>query len=183
MRKRIWLLSVLAVLVLCTLILDTYGLFETNSTGNSEFQVGRWVILLNNIDTTINRTITLDDFTYTGNQHIESGYFAPGSSGTLDLVIDATDTDVAFEYSLVFDTTEIENHPNITIEITNTETNEVIQDDEYTGTMYMNDDRELSLTISLIWTHNDTYNDNDSELIDNPISIPVDITFRQILEE
>ncbi len=183
MKKRLIFLGIFALLTLCTIILDTYGLFETNSTGTSEFEIGRWIILLNNIDVNINRTITLNDFTYTGNEHIENGYFAPGSVGTLELTIDATNTDVAFEYSIEFDTSQLEEHPNILLTITNTQTNEIIQDDEYTGTIYMNDNRELSLNISLTWNNVDTYNESDSALIDNPISIPVEFSFRQIIEE
>ena len=183
MRKRIWLLSILALLILCTLIIDTYGLFETNSSSESEFNIGRWIILLNDADISLNRTITLDDFTFTGNQHIENGYFAPGGSGTLDITIDATDTDVAVEYTIEFDTSQLDDHPNITLSITDTNTNEEIQGDTFTGTMLLTDDRELDLTLAITWTHNDLYNENDSELIDNPISIPVDITFSQLINE
>ena len=181
MRKRIWLLSLFAFLVLCTYIVDTYGLFETNGTGTSNFSIGRWVILLNGSDININRELTLSNFSYTGNQHIQSGYFAPGGTGTFDLIIDASDTDVALEYSITFDTTALLDHPNMTLTITNTDTNQVVQGGAYSGTMLLTDNREISLQIAIDWQNDPSYDANDSVLIDDPISIGVDIEFRQLL--
>ena len=181
MRKRIWLLSLFAFLLLCTYIVDTYGLFETNGDATSEFSIGRWVILLNGSDITINRELTLRNFSYIGNQHIQSGYFAPGGTGTLDMIIDASDTDVALEYSITFDTTELADHPNMILTITNTDTNQVVQGGTYTGTMLLTDDREISLQLAIAWQNDPSYDENDSVLIDEPISIGVDIEFRQLL--
>ena len=182
MRRRLWLLSILAAIILCLLVVDTYGLFETNSYGDSEFAVGKWVILLNNTDVSLARTITLCDFTYSGNQHIQSGYFAPGGTAILDITIDASDTDVALEYSIDFDTTELASHPNMTLTITNLDTNQTLQGTSYSGTMYLNDNRVISLELALTWTNNSSYDENDSELIDNPLAFTMDMEFNQLIE-
>ena len=113
MKKRLWLLSILAAIILCSFIVESYGLFETEGSAEGVFSVGKWVIEVNDVNITQTRTITLDDFLYTGNQHIESGYFAPGSTAYFDILIDARSTDVSVEYDLSIDDSPIEDYPNI----------------------------------------------------------------------
>jgi len=137
------------------------------------------VSISNNVSLT--NQITLDDFAYTGNQHIESGYFAPGGSATLDITIDASETDVALEYVIDFDTTPLATHPNIVLSITNLDTNQAMTGNHYTGTMMLNDNREISLRLTLAWNNVASYNSNDSVLIDDPLSFTMSINFSQIL--
>ncbi len=183
MKKKLWLASIFSLIVLSLIIVNTYSLFETNTGGTSLFSVGKWVILLNEADISLSREITIDDFSYTGDQHIENGYFAPGGTATLELTIDATNTDVALEYEIDFDTTPIVDYPNMTLTITNLDTNQVMNGSNYTGTMYLDDDREINILLSLIWENDDDYDETDSELIDNPISFTMNINFSQLIDE
>ena len=60
MKKRLWLLSILAAIILCSFIVESYGLFETEGSAEGVFSVGKWVIEVNDVNITQTRTITLD---------------------------------------------------------------------------------------------------------------------------
>ena len=74
--------------------------------------VARWRILVNNKDiregSTTNAIITP---VFEGNEHIANGIIAPTSEGYFDLVIDATEADVSFKYSINF---SVNNNSSVT---------------------------------------------------------------------
>ena len=100
--------------IITTLVVaKTYALFETNATSSKNLSIGAWHIEVNGEDISLAETITLDDFTYTGSTHTESGYFAPGSTAVFDIEIDASDCDVSVGYELTIDDSAIDDYPNI----------------------------------------------------------------------
>ncbi len=183
MKRRIFLISILALILLGFIIVDTYGLFETNSEATKNLSVGKWVILLNDNDVTLDEDITLDDFTYETVSHVEPGYFAPGVEAYLDLVIDATGTDVALEYEIEFDDSEFVDHPNIELTITDNANNTVLNSNTITGTIGLTGSRTLSLRLTLDWVDDPLYDDIDSELIDAEAAIHMSMSFSQLLQE
>ena len=182
--KKLLIIIVILLLVLLTIsIMDTYGLFETNANSNTNFEVGRWVILLNNTDVNTENSITLNSFVYESKNHIENGYIAPGSSATLDLVIDATNASTAFSYQISLDDSMLDDFPNLTLVTKNKDTNEVIDLSNFSGNIYMNDNRIFNIELSLVWEDNILYDETDINVLDNDISFPLSMHFSQLIEE
>lgn len=184
MKNRLWVYFSFALVLLCFVMVETYGLFETNSSGTGGFSIGKWVIVLNNEDISLERSITLDDFIYEENSHIESGFFAPGGVAYLDLIIDASNTDVSLEYEISFDDSEFDSHPNIGLSFTDLQTNQVIVGDTYSGTISVSaQNKIIRLRLNLEWDDNSSYDDADTELIDGTLSCLVNVNFTQLIEE
>ena len=183
MRKRIWLIVFIALLITILSISNTFALFETNSYANKDFNIGVWEILLNNNDISLANTITLNQFQYSTSSHTEDNYFAPGRSATFDIVIDASLCDVSVSYDLEIDTDEIIlNHPNIDFSITNVNTNEVITNNTYNGIISLNDqNRTVTLRMAVTWNNNVLYDENDTDLIDGSLEFLINANFEQYL--
>jgi len=184
MKKRLIFGSIFALILLCLAIVDTYGVFETNASATSSFNIGSWEILLNGNDISLNQDITISDFVYQNNTHIEDGYFAPGSTAYLDLVINASNCDVAMEYELELDTSEFDDYPNISLVVTDMATNTVISGDTVQGQILLNSQSKIvTLRFSLVWTDNVLYDESDTSLIDASLSFNVSANFSQLIEE
>ena len=74
MKKRLYVIGLILLIITFIVIKNTYALFETNATGDASFQVGKWVIKLNNRDISLDKLITLDDFVFNNSSHTEEGY-------------------------------------------------------------------------------------------------------------
>ena len=99
--------------VLCIFFIEeSYAKYVTATSENAEINVARWRILVNNNDirdnNSTNTTITP---IFLGSEHIASGIIAPTSEGYFDLVIDATEADVSFKYSINF---SVNNNSSVT---------------------------------------------------------------------
>ena len=183
MKRRIWLFSLFTLVLFSLIVIETYGLFETNAIGVTDFSVGKWIIKVNNEDISLSEEITLDDFEYEYNAHIEEGYFAPGSVGTLELEIDASLSDVALEYTIDFDTSALDDYPNISLTITDEANNQTVSG-SYTGTIYVTDNnRVIDLLLSLEWENLSQYDESDTELIGSDAVIGMSVNFSQLLDE
>ena len=184
MRKKIWFIVIIAVTLTIFSIVNTFALFETNGYSDTEMEIGKWKIYVNDVDISVANTITLDDFVYSASSHTDDGYFAPGRSATFEIEIDASESEVAIEYSLEIDDSAIEDHPNISFSITNLDTNQVINDTEYTGVINLNDsDRTINLSIALNWANNTLYDEDDTELIGEELEFLIQANFKQYLGE
>lgn len=104
----------LAFISLCYsifLIQDTYAKYTSGAVGQTTISIARWNILVNSQDIKLN-----NDFSSTvtpileGTDHIAPGILAPTAEGYFDIIIDATNADVSFAYSLsiLHDTSTIE---------------------------------------------------------------------------
>lgn len=164
-------------------ILNTYALFETNASSSSDLSVGKWKIMLNKEDVSFKENISLDNFVFETNEHIEQGYFAPGVNATFDIEIDARYSDVSVIYELVIDDSSLEEHPNINYSITNLNTNEVIESNTYTNKILLSDaSRITTLRFTLTWDDTLEYDSNDTELIDGDLALSIDANFKQYIE-
>lgn len=183
-NRKLIIIAIFMMLLVAISVIDTYALFETNAASSKNLSIGKWNILLNGENVKQSRTININDFVYTNGEHTQSNYFAPGSSLYFDIEIDATDTDVSFEYSLDIDDSVIENHDNINFSITNLDTNEVINDTSYSDIILLNDeDRTITLRINLVWNDDEDYDLEDNKLIGEDLEFVIDTIFKQYLGE
>ena len=142
--------------------------------------IAAWTILLNDVDVTETRTFTLDDFTYINGTHTRANKFAPGSSAYFELEIDATDAEVSVAYTLTIDDSEIEDYSNIYFTITDPDTNTVVNNNEYTGTILLSSqNRTKTLRIDLVWNNNALYDETDTSLIGESLAFTINAHFEQ----
>ena len=184
MKKRLLLIIIVLLAIISLVAIDTYALFETSADAENDFDVGEWLILLNNYDVSLTRTINLNSFQYSQNSHTADGYIAPGRSGYFDVLIDASQTEVSVEYDLSIDSSQIEDYPNMVFSIRNMDTNQEIVGNDYTGVIRLTDsDKTISLRIFLTWQNNPLYDESDTSLIGENLQFEIDANFTQYLGE
>jgi len=180
MKKVLWIFALFSLLATIFAIQDTFSLFETNVTATKDLEVGRWKIYLNGEDISLEETLSLDDFVYTNPTHIESGYFAPGSSAEFEIEIDASETDVAIDYDILVDASSLEPYPNIDFSIIDMDTNQSASNNHFTGIMNLTDaSRVKRIKISINWENDSDYDENDTLLVGQEIKFMIDVHFSQ----
>jgi hypothetical protein len=192
-RVVLYLLVFILFAVSVTLVYDTLALFETDTEANVENDLGRWIIKVSNKDITTGTsdTIVIDSFVYTQNSHVESGYIAPGGSAYFDLIIDATDCDVAVKYTLTLDLSDTEYEDNIRFAIDGLDTIGITRtaEHDYTGVISLDqieDDETLSLRIYVYWDDVAAHNADDTEIgtvYGNSLKVPIGFHAIQYLGE
>ncbi len=94
-------LSIISIYITLCLGTDTYAKYVSTSTSTTSTSIARWKILVNNDDITLGSTSTsLITPVFPGNNDINSNVLAPNAEGYFDLVIDATNVDVSFRYTI-----------------------------------------------------------------------------------
>lgn len=106
--KKIKFIIAIVSLVLCaTQIQQTYAKYLESKNGDADFTIAMWKILLNDHDLSDSTQLSsLINPVYEDNDDIASGVIAPGSEGYFDLEIDATNTQVSFNYEITVTSAE-----------------------------------------------------------------------------
>ena len=107
-NKKIKLFIAIVALIVCiSQIKQTYAKYIESKNGDAEFTVASWRILLNNSDITEGAEMSsLINPVYENNNNVASGVIAPGSEGYFDLEINATNTEVSFNYNISITSSE-----------------------------------------------------------------------------
>lgn len=186
------LLIAICFIFVCLTIVElslSFGVFESKLDGDATLNVAKWHIYVN--DTDINgkdNTFYIDNITYTNNDGVSADKFAPGVTGEFILVIDPTDTEVAFKYNISFDTaTNLYEQIKIdNIEAIN-DTEVTVENGVYSRIVSLDDianKKQDMLKVTFSWINDDIYNESDSALGLNKGSsfeIPINITFEQYI--
>lgn len=100
--KRITLLmACFSLLFTIVTINKTYAKYKTDISGESNLNVARWRILVNNQDIRNNSdTKAIITPTLMENENIKEGVIAPTSVGYFDIIIDCSAADVSFSYEI-----------------------------------------------------------------------------------
>lgn len=102
------LITILCVIMLFITIIqirNTFALYKTEVTGETQSLLGVWSIKINETDissgaTDIKFNITEDYLHFTETSNVAEGYIAPGSEGYFEILIDAIENDVAVKYDI-----------------------------------------------------------------------------------
>lgn len=92
---------VIVTISLMYLAQASYAKYRRQVNGDVEATIARWNITVNN--ELINNKTALTNFiipTLDTNQYVKSGVLAPGGTGYFDIIINATDVDVDFDYTI-----------------------------------------------------------------------------------
>lgn len=101
-KKYIMLiLTFFSIFITLCMVNETYAKYVTVATSTSSTSIARWKILINNDDVTLGSTSTsLISPVFPGSADISSNVIAPNAEGYFDLVLDASNVDVSFRYSV-----------------------------------------------------------------------------------
>lgn len=106
-RKFKIILAIIALILCITQIQQTYAKYTESKEGDTDFSIAKWKILVNNNDITESSTMSsLINPVYIENENVKEGVIAPGSEGYFDLVINANQTEVSFEYKISISNSE-----------------------------------------------------------------------------
>lgn len=189
--KKILISIFILILCLTTIeIITSFGLFETNKTGTKQLDIAKWNIYVNNYNLNgNNNTFTVDTITYTNNEGVTTGKFAPGVTGQFILVIDPRDTEVAFRYNLSIDLSSSQ-YSQIQIDrIEGIEgTNLTVTNNVYSRIVSLNDitnHRKDKIKVTFSWANDGTTDESDSTLGQEggTFEIPITISFNQYTGE
>lgn len=102
MKKKICIsLLIISVLIALFEIQTTYAKYLTSAEGKGSMKVARWKILVNNEDIRDDKTLQSEITpVFEGSEHIKENVIAPTSVGYFDLIIDASEADVSFKYTI-----------------------------------------------------------------------------------
>ena len=184
MKLKLYLCGIILLIVTLITVSSTYALFETNANGDANFDIGKWIIKLNDKNIALEKIITLDDFTFVNSTHVEDGYFAPTSKAEFEIDIDASQTDVSIEYTLDIDDSSLDDYPNIYFKILDLDTNLEMTQSSTSGIMYLTDqNRTKHLKLILEWNNDEDYDESDTSLIDQTLRFTMNANFKQYLGE
>ena len=97
-----WLIILFVITLTLTLyeISESFGLFESEKDFIVNSDIGRWDIYVN--DDSINEIteFSVSNIHVSGDNNVKADYFAPGTTGYFDIVIDPDETEVSVEYSI-----------------------------------------------------------------------------------
>lgn len=187
MKKICFIISFLLFVLLVYKIVDTYALLESKTNKVVETGLGKWTILVNDVDITKNVEFTIDSMNWDENVNVKEKKIAPGVGGYFDITIDPTDTDVSVRYDIFFDFSVFENSSIVVDSISSIDGNELINTDinTYTGVINLSDiknDKTNTVRVYIVWENNDNNNDYDTSLgmvAGNALEIPVSIGVSQ----
>lgn len=189
---RRWLIILFVVLLSITAyeLSVSFALFESEKDFIVNSDIGKWEISVN--DSMINETNTfsISNVKVNSDSNVREDYFAPGTNGYFDIVIDPNDTDVSIYFEIVCRTDYITNGQISLTRIQNVGKADLLNIAEYTyaGVIPLADIKNGDITtirFYITWANNDNNNEVDS-LYGNSsanFQIPMEITFRQYLGE
>lgn len=162
-RKIILFLSLLSLFYCVSLMQETYAKYVSSANASASLTVARWNVLVNNQDIIQNSNFSSSiSPTFSGTANIKNGIIAPTAEGYFDVVINGTNTDVSFQWTITLE--EATENTITDLEITKYSINNI----EYpygtsiSRTIALNDaSRVTTVRIFLKW------NDGNGETMDN----------------
>lgn len=100
-RKIVLVFACVSLVFSIMLIQKTYAKYLTTAEGNANISIARWKLNVNNQDIISNSSITnAINPIFSGNAHVSEDVIAPRSEGYFDIIIDSTNVDVSFKYTI-----------------------------------------------------------------------------------
>lgn len=186
---------ILAVALIAVIAITgiTYSRYVSTATVNGTVDIAKWSIKLNDTDISTTPTTKNVVLTYEANEFVKDDTIAPGTRATFDVVLDPTGSEVAVDYSLNIDTTQITGITNTDSQIAVTGAKYVVdgqaaQNANITGNdVIINESladvlagKKVTLTVTVEWQNAsqdaaDTANGTNGGVI----TIPVTVTAEQ----
>lgn len=192
-KKFFALVCICLVLVLSYKIIQTYALFQSEMFGTVELNNATWKIKVNKTEITkgIEESFVIEEINTTQNENVKPGKIAPGISGSFEIEIDPTDTDVSIQYEIILDESRFDGS-NLKIksveEILENNVLNKVDTYKYCGIIPLEDIKlgiKNLIKVELEWENNEDYNDGDTKLGlqgSSKIGIPIQVRVSQYLD-
>lgn len=187
-NKGFLIIAFLFLIVFIFQVLDTYGIFESNTSTDVSSDIAKWQILVNSSDITgETNTFNISNVNWTTSTGVVPGKAAPGLSAYFEILIDPTGSEVAIEYEIFLDFLNLENEQIVLTSITdglNNPLNEV-DTNTYNGVIDLSDVLQGNIEkikVNFSWINDDSNNEADSVFvnqIDPKLDVPVSIRLSQ----
>ena len=171
--------SVLVVAILLLLIsasFTTYAIYRSSANGNATIETANWVVEVNGTDIVTESEFTLDDFDFGNNPNGKNDKIAPGDSGTVDIEIDATGSEVDVNYAITLGELAAQYEDLFTITVGNDGEGTILYDES---------DMTETVTVTLTWLGAESDDANkdqaDIDIKASEIVIPVTVVAKQVL--
>lgn len=188
-----WLIVLILILLTYMVFTNTFALFEDNAEGTVDNDIGKWVVKINNriISSSTTQNITINSFVYDTVSTVQGGYIAPGSSAYFDLILDATECDVAVRYDIAFNFESMSYSDNISMTVEELGSNNIVltDADTYSGIVDLDsilDGDTVTLRVHVTWNDISDYDESDTSLgivKNSKLVIPISVHAEQYLGE
>lgn len=182
-RNCIQCVIVVFCIILCFLYLKskvTYSSYESVVDGNIDSSIASWNIKIDNESITtldMNKSVGINDIKW-DTTNVREGKVAPGSSGVMNINIDASETDVAVKYEMEIIDKTVDNTKFFTVtDIFSTNTNLIKTGlNKYVGILSIDDIEngiKPNIQIDMEWktTEEIVYKDENSDDLESFIVI------------
>ncbi len=164
-KKVLIVLAILVMVVLAFIGGQAYAKYVSEVRGEGTAEVATWSFKVNGQNEQveeINLASTCDNETLVGNK------IAPGTSGSFNIIVDATESEVGINYNIAF--TEEENKPqNLKFIYNDTEYNSIKDlGNDLSGTINANDE-EKTITLNIKWKWDYETGSNPGEVTTNDL--------------
>lgn len=183
MKKNELLLSFfLFIVVIIIMTFDSFGLFESKLKAPVESKLASYKININGTDIGKDKNFTINNILWKTNEHILPGKAAPSLEGEFEIIINATNVEVSFEYEIFIDLLKVENDK---IKIKSFEINNVLQEannNKYKSQILLNKTSKIdNIKITFEWENDENNNEIDSNYvgINKFLEIPISIRLSQ----
>ena len=100
-KYLMFVLTLMSIFLTMCMANETYAKYVSTATSTTKSSIARWKILVNNDDVTLGSTSsTLITPIFPGSNDISAGVIAPNAEGYFDIVLDGSNTDVSFSYTI-----------------------------------------------------------------------------------
>ena len=192
--KSLILLSIILIAIIVYQIIHIYAVFNSEVSGNIEFEKGKWNIFVNGteISSGIDKEFVIDKINVDNAANVKEGKLAPGVTGDFEISINPTNTNVSVRYDISLNQEGLTNK-NIKIKsIEETaEGNSLINTAEntYTGIMPLEKIQTgvvNNIKVEIEWKNEEENNEEDTGLgvvYNSKLEIPIKVHFSQYLGE
>ena len=100
--KSLILLSIILIAIIVYQIIHIYAVFNSEVSGNIEFEKGKWNIFVNGteISSGIDKEFVIDKINVDNVANVKEGKLAPGVTGDFEISINPTNTNVSVRYDI-----------------------------------------------------------------------------------
>ena len=100
-KYLMFIVTLMCLFITMCMVNETYAKYVSSATSTTSSSIARWKILVNNDDITLGSTSsTLISPVFPGNNDISPNVIAPNAEGYFDIILDGSNTDVTFDYTI-----------------------------------------------------------------------------------
>ena len=164
-KMALLVICVLLAIILSFMIGKTFSKYISEVKGTGTAEIANWVFKVNGKEDSIQNVNLLSTY---NNETLINNKVAPGTSGSFDIIVDATGSDVGVEYAIQF-LNESEKPQNLVFTYDDNQYATIQElEKDLSGTINANDENKTR-TITIDWEWQYETGENENEIHQNDI--------------